>query len=576
MQLKGTAASDGIALGRALVVREAIWRPEAVEHTPSGVSDRLEMFDRAVNQACRELAELQHRLIADGRDSDADIIKVQLLLLKDEDLVGTARDLIERQFYTPLAAIEQTTNDVTRALQQLEHSSGRQKVADVRDLVQRIICGLRGEKRVLNGMEEGERYILVCDELSPSDAAQLNAASIVGVASASGGAMSHAAIIARANGIPVVVGIGESLFGIREGQQLLLHGGRGSLWIDPDERLLVEHRPSDAVPTATLPDAEDGPPAGNSAAGQRFVLLSNIGSAAEAYGARARGADGIGLFRTEFLFMNRHDFPTEEEQFAAYRSAAAAFDSGAAVTIRTMDVGGDKYLHSLNMSREAHSFLGIRGIRVSLDRQDLFRTQLRAILRASCFGNIKLLFPMISTVEEWKRAVALLDDVKRELEEMSIPFNRGIEVGVMIEVPAAAIMADCLAEYVDFFSIGTNDLIQYTMASSRTSPSRNELNDPLQPAVLRLIERVIRHARRKRKQVSLCGEMAGHPLAVPLLCGLGLNEFSVSPEALASVRRLLNHCDRGSLQEIAFAAINLDDAMDVRRYLEAKLEVIRN
>jgi phosphotransferase system enzyme I (PtsI) len=574
MLLQGIPASAGVALGRALQLPASALQHDTNTIAPPLVPSELERFDAAVKQSAEALTTIRHSLLAKGRVEEADIIEVQIFLIGDRELVGKARDKIALRHYTSQAALEEAMAEVLHAIHLLDPASYKERAQDIEDIIHRIIRVLRGEKGILEGICGTENMVLICENLSPSEAVLLDPRTISGVAVISGSATSHFAIIARSIGIPAVVGVGQRLQDIRDGQLVLLNGSSGTVTVDPAEGLLEECLRSEMwiSSESRAGSGIDRQVPLRATGGDRPLLMANISSLTEAVTAHGRGADGVGLFRTEFLFMGREDFPSEDEQFETYRAVVSAFDEGSPIVIRTMDVGGDKPLASLKMEEEDNPFLGTRGMRISLMRQDLLRTQLRALLRASAYGRIKLLFPMIATVSEWRGAIAIVDDVKTELARSGIAFNCGIEMGIMIEVPSAAIMADRLAEEADFFSIGTNDLIQYMMAASRNSPALRELHDPLQPAVLRLIRHVIRSANDKNIKVSMCGEMAGEPAALPLLLGMGLDTFSVSNEALLPVGRQLSllteQWDQESLRQAASAAIEFDEASDVRRYVE--------
>lgn len=572
MHLIGISASEGVAFGQAFIIRTASRCPQGnAMIKPSMVPSELKSFDAAVDQACRDLNNIHSSLLMENRKDDAEIIEVQMLLLKDAALISVARDKIKQLYYSSQLAIELTMKEIIKDIQLLDDDYLKERAVDVEDVCRRVIRNLRGEEEEFKALEDKAGLILLCDDLTPSEAVRLNPKVIAGLAMAAGGTMSHSAIITRSMGIPAVVGIKEGLLDIHDGQWLLLNGTEGLLMIDSYEALqcmyqkLIEFEKSEESSPDThsfsLAEKESFP-----------AVVSNIGSVAEAHTAKLNGADGVGLFRTEFLFMGREDFPSEDEQFEAYRAVISVFGQGAPIVIRTMDVGGDKQLSSLKLEREDNPFLGNRGIRISFQHLDQFRTQLRAALRASSCGNIKLLFPMISTMSEWRKAVAEVEAIKRELKEKGVSYNEKMEIGMMIEVPAAALMVSRLADEVDFFSIGTNDLIQYVMAASRTAAHLVELNDPLQPAVLRLIHNIITAAHEKGKKVGMCGEMAAHPLAAPLLLGMGLDEFSISGAAMLQMRSLLSQYDRALLRSIANTALSMDDAEEIKQYVACGLQ----
>ncbi|WP_020620888.1 phosphoenolpyruvate--protein phosphotransferase [Paenibacillus daejeonensis] len=599
MQLQGIPASAGLAWGRALHLVSSTRQSESPTIPLVRVSAELKRFDAAVGQAIEAIEAIRASLLEEGRTEEADIMEVQLVLLQDRELVGKARDKILHLHYASHAALEAAMADVLETMRQHSHPQLVERAMDLEDVVHRIGRNLRGEQSVLEGLEGSETLVLLCESLTPSEAVLLNPKVVAGIALIHGSVTSHVAIISRSMGIPTVVGLGPDLQSIADGQMVLLDGTTGTLTVDPAEVLgeaevlrEAEALRETQVPRETQVLGEAGDPMSTAEAGKRQIgrvpqlprvrgeggrdtgrqLLSNISSCAEAATALSEGAAGIGLFRTEFLFMGRNDFPSEEEQFATYRKVVSTFDARTPVIIRTMDVGGDKPLASLRLEEEDNPFLGKRGMRISLMRQDLLRTQLRAILRASAYGNIKLLFPMIATLGEWRQAKAIVAEVQAALTDAGIPYNQSIDIGIMIEVPSAALLADRLAQEADFLSIGTNDLIQYTMAASRNSPSLRKLHDPLQPAVLRLIHQVIRSAHSHGKPVSLCGEMASEMAALPLLLGMGLDTFSVSNEALASVgwqlSLLSERWDSAQLRLAAEAVLDLDEASDVRQYVQ--------
>jgi len=409
--------------------------------------------------------------------------------------------------------------------------------------------------------------VLLAADLSPSDTALLDRSVVAGFATAAGGRTSHSAIMARSLGIPAVAGLGPEFMTVAASARFaIVDGHAGIVHMDPDEVLIREYeqkqRQEEERSRSYLRLRKEET---RSRDGHRVELAANIGNPRDVRAAAEAGAEGIGLFRTEFLYMDRDALPSEDEQFAAYRQAAEAFAAQKQpVVIRTLDIGGDKKLPYLPLPKEENPFLGYRAIRLCLERTDLFRTQLRAILRASAYGNIKIMFPMIAALSEWRQAKALLEQAKQELAAERIPFDAGLETGIMIEIPAAALMADRFAREVDFFSIGTNDLVQYTLAADRMNERLAYLTDPFYPAVLRLIDRVIRAARQEDKWVGMCGEMAGQPAALPLLLGLGLHEFSMSAPAILPARSLIAQLDRRECAALAAEALDLESPDAVR------------
>ncbi|WP_438444034.1 phosphoenolpyruvate--protein phosphotransferase [Gorillibacterium sp. sgz5001074] len=580
---KGVGVSSGIAMGpvRRLLPAGHAADGAAVERDtvvdPDQVPEELERLAAAVTDSGAELAELIEALVQQGRPSEAEIFEGHRMFLQDEEWIGRAEGLIREECRSAAQALTQATDEVAAVLESLDDAYIRERAADIRDVARRIGRKLSGES-VENrdcGFGGTGPVILVAEELSPSETAGLKPEEVAGFVTAAGGRNGHSAILARALGIPAVAGAGERLSDLRDGQFLIVDGDTGSLWVDPDADIVERCREKQAQERARVErerQFRSGPTL--TADGHRVELAANIGSPQDAAVAAQEGAEGIGLYRTEFLYMGRDTLPTEEEQTEAYRAAVQAFGPGAPVVIRTMDIGGDKEVPLLGLAKEENPFLGYRAIRICLEQTGLFKTQLRAILRASAYGNVKIMFPMVATRREWRRARELLEEAKRELTAEGHPYDAAVETGIMIEVPAAALMADQLAAEVDFFSIGTNDLCQYVMAADRMNPALAELNDPLHPAVLRLVHRVLEAAERHGKWVGMCGEMAGQPHAVPLLLAMGLHEFSMSAKAVARTRRLLSRLDRAALGGLTEEALDCSEADEVRRLVEARVPQI--
>ncbi|WP_127534211.1 phosphoenolpyruvate--protein phosphotransferase [Paenibacillus kobensis] len=574
MQIYGIGASSGIAWGRAYWIRSEHPQEDTGQIDPAQAEAESARLDEAVSRSLAALESIREKLAGEGREHEAEIFEAHLMLLEDEELVGAARDKITTEYFSAEAAMASSADEVAAVIASLDDPYLRERAADIYDISRRVIRTLRGETdEGITVGEDGMKRILIAEDLSPSDTAQLDVSVVGGFVTMAGGSTSHSAIIARSVGIPAIVGAGVALTDIEDGQLVAIDGTSGEIIVEPSESVLRDFRGKHEADELRKTEHEAfrfAPSA--SADGVTVELVANIGSVADAKAAKELGAEGIGLFRTEFLYMGREQLPNEEDQFEAYRAVAEAFGDGAPVVIRTMDIGGDKELASLQLEKEDNPFLGYRAIRICLDRTDLFKTQLRAILRASAYGGgMKIMFPMIATLSEWRQAKALVEESKAELASEGVPFNNQIEVGIMIEIPAAAMMADRFAKEVDFFSIGTNDLVQYTMAADRMNPKLRKLTDPLHPPVLRLIDRVIRAAHAEGKWAGMCGEMAGQPLALPILLGMGLDEFSMSAGSVAQARWLLAKLSKERLALVAEAVLELDDASEVRRYIEANV-----
>lgn len=575
MRLSGIAASSGIAIGPAWVIEQLDEAALPASIEAAGVEGEKKRLEDAVAASVADLSGLRDRMKAEGRTNEMEIFEGHLLLLEDEELIGRAVELVTDELKPAAAAIAAARDEIAAMFERLDDEYLRERAADIRDVCGRVIGQLTGRTGVPSSVS-GDTVVLVTADLTPSDTAQLNKSAVSGFVTMIGGRTSHSAIIARASGFPAIVGMGRGLESIKNGQLLIVDGSTGELFIDPDTALAQEYRVKQQalearrVKLGALLEAESV-----SADGVHVELVANIGSPDDAAGARAAGAEGVGLFRTEFLYMGRDTLPSEEEQFAAYKKAAEAFKPGAPLVIRTMDIGGDKELPLLDLPKEDNPFLGYRAIRISLDRHDLFKTQLRAILRASAHGNVKVMFPMIATLAEFRAAKAVLAQCREELVAEGAAVGDDVEVGIMIEVPGAAMMADRFAREVDFFSIGTNDLTQYTMAADRMNEKLTALGDPMQPAVLRLIERVIRAAEAEGKWVGMCGEMAGQPHAVPLLLGLGLQEFSMSGNAVLEARALIRQLSKQEMAALANEALDLDSPQAIRELVEARVPAVR-
>jgi len=571
MMVRGIPASPGYAIGRARVIRADTLPQSSARIEESSVSDELERLDEAMKRSEEDLLQLHAKWLRENREEEADIFEGHLFLLRDEELQALIRSKVIDELLSAESAVLQAAEEIAVRLSRLDDSYLRMRAADIRDVGNRTYRHLTNAGRFeLSAVYESE--ILIAQDLLPSFTAQLDAAAVAGFATSLGGAASHTAIIARSLGLPAIVGVGDSLGQVMDGQLVILDGVAGTMVIHPPEDEIERYnrlRDSYYDKMNMLRSYIDRPTVTRD--GQTVTLTTNIGSVKDALLAKQQGSEGIGLFRTEFLFMEREDLPDEEEQFRVYREVIDAVGPESPVIIRTMDIGGDKELPALNLPKEENPFLGFRAIRLSLEREDLFRTQLRAVLRASAFGNVSMMFPMIATLQEWERAKAVLRQASAELSEEGIPYNPAIEVGIMIEVPAAAMMAARFAKVVDFFSIGTNDLVQYTMAADRMNSKVAHLNDPMQPAVLKLIYDVIQAALAEGKPVGMCGEMAGQTLAVPILLGMGLRKFSIHGGAIASTRELISRIDISESRELVERVLEMDHPDAIKSHIEGWL-----
>lgn len=565
---EGVAASPGIAIGPAWVV------PNVALDVPSTrVIDRereIARFQKAVRVARRQICALRNKAGRTLGQDKAAIFDAHLLVLDDPEFNQSVEQMITEEWRNAADATRAAVQQFVKAFKRLEVPYMKERQADIRDVGSRILHILLGvEPRALPELDEPS--IVVSHDLTPSDTAQMDKAKVLGFITNIGGPTSHSAIMARTLGIPAVVALKTIVANVKQGDLLIVDGSAGSIIVNPSAAQLRDYRKRQQAweqEKRALKVLVSKPSV--TADHVTLRLAANIGSVEDAALAKANGAEGIGLFRTEFLYIGRRDFPSEEEQFAAYKKVAELFPKHP-VVIRTLDIGGDKELSYLQLPEQPNPFLGYRAVRFSLDRPDVFKTQLRAILRASTYGNIKIMYPMITTVEELQEANRMLDEVKASLRAQQTAFNEDIEVGIMIEVPAAAIIADVLARETDFFSIGTNDLIQYTIAVDRMNEQISHLYQPFHPALLRLIEHIIHAAHAQGNWVGMCGEMAADPLALPLLLGLGLDEFSMSAGSVLPMRKQLRRLKQADMRALTANALKKTTAEEVRTYIEREM-----
>ncbi len=566
-ELAGIAASPGIAIGP--VVRYELTALEVTERSIDDPRLEWQRLQAAIARAKQEIENLHRQAISQVGAYEAAIFEAHLLFLSDPVLVEAARQRIDERKINAEAAWHAAIEEMATSYRALDDPYMQGRATDVVDVGQRVLKLLAGAAPA--SLEILQPAILVAADLTPSDTAQLNPAQVLGICTELGNATSHSAILARALGIPAVVGAGAALLQLKNGVLLALDGQRGRIWVEPDAAKLAELQAQQAAWLAAQQAAKatSQQPA-ITRDGHRVEVVANIGGLADVQPALDNGAEGVGLLRTEFIYLNRTTAPTEAEQVEVYQAIATALGARPLI-IRTLDIGGDKPLPYLDLGPEENPFLGWRAIRYCLDRPDLFKTQLRAILRASHGRQVKVMFPMVASVGEVRAAKKLLAEARTELDQAGRPYDPAMEVGIMVEVPAAATVAAQLAAEVDFFSIGTNDLSQYTMAADRTNPRVGTLADPFQPAVLRLIRQTIEAAHAAGIWVGLCGEFAGHPLAAPILLGLGLDEFSMSAPAIPLVKQSISQLSLTEAREIAAAALQLDSAEAIRAYVEQRL-----
>lgn len=552
-QLRGIAAAPGIAIGPVFQYKKTSLK---IEETFSGSSEEQNRLQQAIETARGQLASLRERMLAEAAASEAAIFEVHLELLDDPDLLDAVLVKIERR-QSAAQAWQSTIDSRAKILSGLDDPLLAARAADLHDVGYRVL-------RVLVHAEDGDvrlpdhPVVLLAEDLSPSDTASLDKAKVLGFCTALGGPTSHSAIIARALALPAVVSAGEGLLSLANKSTVILDGDTGIVTIDPDADAVAKAQADQRTKQSHRAEAEKSAfePA-TTRDGHRLEVVANIGGLSDARQAYESGAEGVGLLRTEFLFLDRAEAPTEQEQFEVYRDIARAMQSQP-VIVRSLDIGGDKPLPYVKVPPEQNPFLGERGIRLCLARPELFREQLRAILRAAAYGQLRIMFPMVADLSEWRAARDLVEELRAESNAPRVG------LGIMIEVPSAALMADVFAPEVDFFSIGTNDLTQYTLAMDRMHPGLSGKSDGLHPAVLRLIAATVEAAHKAGKWVGVCGELGADPHAVPILVGLGVDEFSVSVPAIPILKAQIRSLNLSQAQALAQKALHCATAQEVR------------
>ena len=573
IQLKGIAAATGISIGPAYKVgKEELIIPR-VDIQQEDIPVQIQLFEEALIKTRREIIELQKRISTEMGQEEAQIFDAHLLVLEDRMLIEEVISRLKKEKLNVAFIFSEVLKKYIDVFSKIEDEYLKERIADINDVGKRILRNLLGkEKKGLVDLKE--KVIVVAHDLSPSDTAAMHKQSVCGFVTDIGGKTSHTAIMATSLEIPAVVGTEEATFKIQAGDILILDGSMGIVIVDPDEETLNRYRLEEVKlkgVAARFLVAKDLPAVTRD--GRTVEISANIEFPEEVPSVKLHGAEGIGLYRTEFFYMNRKDVPSEEDHYEAYKYVAKEMKPYS-VIIRTLDLGGDKFLSQFQIPHEMAPFLGWRAIRFCLAQPDVFKLQLRAILRASVHGNLKLMYPMISGIEEIRQANSLLEEAKNELRQKGIPFNDNIEVGAMIEVPSAAMTADILATEVDFFSIGTNDLIQYSLAVDRTNEKVAYLYDPAHPAVLRLIKNIIDSAHNAKIKVGMCGEMAGEPSFAILLLGLGLDEFSMPPQVIPELKYIIRSVTLQQAQDIAVAALKLSTGKEIEQFAQAKLREI--
>ncbi|PNZ32221.1 phosphoenolpyruvate-protein phosphatase [Staphylococcus petrasii] len=551
--IKGIAASDGVAIAKAylLVEPDLSFTNEKVTDTDA----EIKKFRNALEASKIELTKIRNNAEKQLGPDKAAIFDAHLLVLDDPELIQPIEDKIANEKASAPEALHEVTTQFITIFESMDNEYMRERAADIRDVSKRVLAHLLGVDLPNPSMID-ESVVIVGNDLTPSDTAQLNKEFVQGFVTNIGGRTSHSAIMSRSLEIAAVVGTKTITKEVKQGDMIIVDGTTGDVIVDPTEDELIAYQNKrerffeDKKELQKLRDAETV-----TIDGEHAELAANIGTPDDLYGVMENGAEGIGLYRTEFLYMGRDQMPTEDEQFEAYKKVLETMKDKR-VVVRTLDIGGDKELPYLNLPKEMNPFLGYRAIRLCLDQQDIFRTQLRALLRASAYGKLNIMFPMVATINEFRDAKAILLEEKDKLKNEGHEVSDEIELGIMVEIPSTAALADVFAKEVDFFSIGTNDLIQYTMAADRMSERVSYLYQPYNPAILRLVKQVIEASHKEGKWTGMCGEMAGDETAIPLLLGLGLDEFSMSATSILKARRQINGLSKNEMAELAHRAIN--------------------
>jgi phosphotransferase system enzyme I (PtsI) len=560
LNIKGIAASSGIAIAKAFRLENPDLTIEKKSITDT--SAEIARLDAALAKSKAELEAIKDRAFAELGADKAAIFEAHLLVLNDPELVNPVKDKIQNENVNAEAAMDEVATMFVNLFESMDNEYMKERAADIRDVTKRVLAHLLGVS-FANPSTISEEVIIIAEDLTPSDTAQLNRKYAKGFTTDIGGRTSHSAIMARSMEIPAVVGTKEVTAKIQNGDIVIVDGLDGNVIINPSEDVLREYEEKKAQFEAQKAEwAKLKNEATVTEDGHHVELVANIGTPNDVQGVLDNGGEGVGLYRTEFLYMGRDNLPTEEEQFEAYKIVLERME-GKPVVVRTLDIGGDKELPYLHLPKEMNPFLGYRAIRLCLEEQDIFRTQLRALLRASVYGNLKIMFPMIATLNEFRQAKAILLEEKDKLVASGVQVSDSIEVGMMVEIPSSAVLADQFAKEVDFFSIGTNDLIQYTMAADRMNEQVSYLYQPYNPAILRLVKMVIDAAHKEGKWAGRCGEMGGDPLAIPLLIGLGLDEFSMSATSVLPARTQIRKLSKAKMEELAQKALNMSTAEEV-------------
>jgi phosphotransferase system enzyme I (PtsI) len=571
-QLKGVAASRGICIGPVFKFIRA-----ELKFDTSKIDDpqaEMERLNDALQEAKRQIQQIYEKAVKDHSKENAEIFQAHKLILDDPELISAIKKKIEEEHKNAESAISETAQAFSALMAAMQDEYFAARATDIKDVGDRVLRILLGatEENPTAGLKLPS--VIVADDLTPSDTIMLDKSLVLGFCTARGSATSHTAILARGLGLPALAGAGAELMNVKDGTTLIVDGTHGVSIIDPDVKTAEDYQKlmqaSQTMQAQALKHAHE---TAITTDGHQIEVVANIGNVKDSKAALDNGAEGVGLLRTEFIYLERTSMPDEEEQYQVYHAIMDAFGDKP-VILRTLDVGGDKEIPYLNLEQEMNPFLGERALRLCLSRPDIFKPQLRAALRAGVGHNLKIMYPMVATVAEVQAARKVFEECLVELRAEGKPFAENIEVGIMVEIPSAAIIADQLAKQVDFFSIGTNDLSQYTMAADRTNPKVAGLSNAFQPAVLRLVRDVIKAAHAEGKWVGMCGELAGEPLATPILIGLGLDEFSMSPPFVPIIKQIIRNLNAEKMAVLAEKALKLESPDAICDFVRSEVPVI--
>ncbi|MTI47550.1 MAG: phosphoenolpyruvate--protein phosphotransferase [Firmicutes bacterium] len=568
--MKGIGASPGIAIGKVLIKKEPEIKIEKLAISDSG--QEIQRLKEARETCKEQIKNLYDRTLKTMGKKEAQIFEAHGMILEDPEFFGQVEEKISNESLNAEYSLKEVTDTFVELFKNMDNEYMRERAADIKDVTTRVT-------RILLGIEStdfsslDEEIIIIAEDLTPSDTAQMDKEKVLGFITEIGGKTAHSAIMARTLEIPAVVGVEDITELANNGDYIVFDGDEGTVVLNPEDDVIEEYKNKQAeyIKLKNRLNELKGEKS-ITKDGVEVELVANIGTPRDVKGVIKNDGEGVGLYRTEFLYMDRDRLPTEEEQFEAYKKVAEKLKDKP-IVIRTLDIGGDKELSYLDLPKEMNPFLGYRAIRLCLDRTDIFKTQLRALLRASAYGNIKIMFPMISSIEEVRQAKAVLEEIKEDLRKENIKFNEEIEVGIMVEIPAVAVMSDLFAKEVDFFSIGTNDLIQYTTAVDRGNRKISYLYNQFHPALLRLVKMVIDNGHKEGIWVGMCGEVAGDPKLIPILIGLGLDEFSMSPISILKSRWIIKNLSKKEMEEMAEKVINLPTAEDVEKFIDENIDI---